>query len=664
MNRPLLVIIIYALIQFLPSTSFARNMTYTYDNINRIKQVDYGNGTIVDYSYDLAGNRLSQKITAATASTGSIKINGGASYTNSNSVVLNLSATDNSGSAVSMQFSQDNVTWSDWVPYATMWNATLPTGDGAKNYYARFKYASNNISPAYSSSIILDTVAPSGSVTINNGATTANSTAVALTLQATDVNGVSQMCISNTSTCTAWEPFVTTKSWILPEGDGTKTVYASFKDVAGNINSTPSSSTIVLDLPLTTTASPAGGLFNTSQSVTLTANKAATVYYTTDGTNPTTGSVKYTAPINITTTTTLKYYAVTATGISETVKAETYTIDKDPPSLTLSTLTNGATTNNATLNVSGSVSDANGIKSLTINGSPVTANPDGSFSYALALVAGANTVTTEATDNAGNQTTDTRTISLGRIALVLAISQPPDNSATNKNFISVSGTVDDALTVVAAKVNGGTSNSATMIGSNFAVTVNLANNLNTIDITATDLAGNVTSAKRTVNSNTTAPTLAVTTPSQDISTTLDSITLSGMATDTVTKASVIINADGQTFTPTVTQDGSFTQIINLPTIKTYNISVTATDQTGNAATVQRNIIRAIPISIDVNNDGITSIADVLKVLQYATGSVQLSPAELARADIAPIINGVSQPDGKVDIHDVIVFLRRLVGLQL
>ncbi len=76
----------------------------------------------------------------------------------------------------------------------------------------------------------------------------------------------------------------------------------------------------------TTTASPAGGTYSSAQTVTLTANETATIYYTTDGTTPTTGSTVYTGAISISAGTTLKYFAVDSAGNSESVKTETYVI--------------------------------------------------------------------------------------------------------------------------------------------------------------------------------------------------------------------------------------------------------------------------------------------------------------------------------------------------
>ena len=83
--------------------------------------------------------------------------------------------------------------------------------------------------------------------------------------------------------------------------------------------------------PPTTTASPPGGTYNTAQSVTLTCNDGTgsgcdKIYYTTDGLTPTTSSPVYSSPINISVTTTLKFFARDLAGNSEIVKTETYTI--------------------------------------------------------------------------------------------------------------------------------------------------------------------------------------------------------------------------------------------------------------------------------------------------------------------------------------------------
>jgi hypothetical protein len=83
--------------------------------------------------------------------------------------------------------------------------------------------------------------------------------------------------------------------------------------------------------PPITTASPLGGVYSSTQSVTLTCSNPQGpgcygVYYTTDGTTPTTSSPLYSSPIEISTTTTLKYFATDTGGLNESVKSQSYTI--------------------------------------------------------------------------------------------------------------------------------------------------------------------------------------------------------------------------------------------------------------------------------------------------------------------------------------------------
>lgn len=58
--------VLSALLILLPIAfqAWAENVTHTYDDLNRLIRSDYGNGTVIDYSYDAAGNRLSKQVKA------------------------------------------------------------------------------------------------------------------------------------------------------------------------------------------------------------------------------------------------------------------------------------------------------------------------------------------------------------------------------------------------------------------------------------------------------------------------------------------------------------------------------------------------------------------------------------------------------------------------
>jgi len=89
-----------------------------------------------------------------------------------------------------------------------------------------------------------------------------------------------------------------------------------------------SSNDVVTDTTApTTTASLPSGTYNTGQSVSLSANEPAVIYYTTNGSTPTTSSTIYTSSIPVFSSTTLKFFAVDSAGNKESIKTEVYTIE-------------------------------------------------------------------------------------------------------------------------------------------------------------------------------------------------------------------------------------------------------------------------------------------------------------------------------------------------
>ncbi|SFG06678.1 Listeria/Bacterioides repeat-containing protein [Desulfotomaculum arcticum] len=108
--------------------------------------------------------------------------------------------------------------------------------------------AGNALATGYTSgqTYTFDTTAPTGgSISINSGADYTTSTSVTLTLSAT---GASEMMVSEDSgfSGASYEAYSTSKSFTLSSGDGIKTVYAKYKDAAGNETSATISDTITL----------------------------------------------------------------------------------------------------------------------------------------------------------------------------------------------------------------------------------------------------------------------------------------------------------------------------------------------------------------------------------------------------------------------------------
>ena len=83
-----------------------------------------------------------------------------------------------------------------------------------------------------------------GSVVINNGADYTNSTAVTLTLSAS--NAVQMRFSNDNATWSDYEAYATSKNWTLPVGDNNDTVYVQFQDAA--LQTVAASSHILLDM--------------------------------------------------------------------------------------------------------------------------------------------------------------------------------------------------------------------------------------------------------------------------------------------------------------------------------------------------------------------------------------------------------------------------------
>ena len=105
-------------------------------------------------------------------------------------------------------------------------------------------------------------------------------------------------------------------------------------------------------------------------------------------------------------------------GNAATAKSTTYTIDTTPPSLNITVPADNFITATAALTVSGKTNDNTSSPvtvTITLNGTAqgaVTVASDGSFSKAVTLATGSNTLVVTATDSAGKASSITRTVTL------------------------------------------------------------------------------------------------------------------------------------------------------------------------------------------------------------------------------------------------------------
>ncbi len=295
------------------SSSGIAQMRFSNDNVNwsawenystsKIWNLSAGDGPKTVYvrykdnSGNVSGNFLDNIILDSTAPaissvTSPAMLNAGTITVSYTGAVDNLSGLQ----SVALWYRKDTGGWVNSGFSQTGSSGTFnfsAIGDGI--YYfacvATDKAGNSSASPSGngSSSTVYDATAPTGSIIINSGAAFTKTAAVAITVSASDaLSGVSQMRFSNDgSDWSAWESYAGVKSWTLSSGDGTKTVYAQFRDNAGNWSSwvadqigldTTAPSPGVVSGPSATTE-PTITLTQTGASDALSGIKATYLYY-------------------------------------------------------------------------------------------------------------------------------------------------------------------------------------------------------------------------------------------------------------------------------------------------------------------------------------------------------------------------------------------------
>src|SRR5439155_287359 len=121
-------------------------------------------------------------------------------------------------------------------------------------------------------------------------------------------------------------PTTASSAYTGPVPVTTTTTLKAMAAATGMADSSVTSATYTIRV-VAPTFNPAGGTFVGSVAVTMSSSTSrATIYYTTDGSTPTTASTAYTGPVPLTTTTTLRAMAAASGMSNSNVTSATYTI--------------------------------------------------------------------------------------------------------------------------------------------------------------------------------------------------------------------------------------------------------------------------------------------------------------------------------------------------
>jgi hypothetical protein len=204
-----------------------------------------------------------------------------------------------------------------------------------------------------------------------------------------------------------------------------------------------------------------------------------------------------------------------------------------------------------------------------------------------------------------------------------------------------------------------------------AVTVNVAANM------AQDLAGNLNTPAQQLSRtyDTVAPTVAISAPSSLVANNGVSITYTVTYTGAngvnLPPSHVSLNTTGTANgSIAISGSGTASRTITISNITgfdgTLGITIaanTATDLAGNldAGAGPSATFAVDNASGDLNGSGL-DMTDALKALRIAAGLDTPTASEVAHGDVAPLLNGARQPDGKISSADVVAILRKYVGL--
>ena len=230
----------------------------------------------------------------------------------------------------------------------------------------------------------------------------------------------------------------------------TETVNAMATAV-GYTNSAVASAAYTINLALPTAAtptfSPAGGAYTSAQSVTIsTTTPGATIYYTTNGSTPTTGSAVYSSPIAVPASETLNAIAVAVGYQNSAVGTATYTINVTLPVAATPTFSPAGGTYTSAQTVTISSTTPSAIIYYTTNGTTPTT---GSAVYSSPISV-PSTETLEAIATASGYTTS----AAGTATYTINLPAPDFSVVTSPTAMSVTGGLSGTAAMTVTPSNG------------------------------------------------------------------------------------------------------------------------------------------------------------------------------------------------------------------
>jgi RHS repeat-associated protein len=540
-------------------------------------------------------------------------------------------------------------------------------------------------------SVIVDTAAPTGALSIAAGATHATSATVTLNLTANGTgSAATEMRFNNDGGAwSSYEAFATARSnWSLTATDGTRTVFYQLTDAAGNESApTAISDTIVLDRvdPAATIAIDGGAAVTTDTAVTLTlaSSDATSGVASTEASNDnaTFSAVSGSAPSwTLASGDGLKtvWFRVSDAAGRTTVVSDTITLtsDTDPPGapstpdLVAASDSGGSTTDDITSDATPTLvgtAEANSTVTLYDGGSSVaTGSADGSGAWSIttsSLADGAHSFTAKATDAAQNTSPASSPLS---VTVDTTAPSPPstpdlvsasDSGASSADDVTsdvtptLTGTAEANATVTVSADGVPVGNGSSVAGTWTITTATLSDGARSLIATATDIAGNGSAASiaLSVTVDTAAPA-APSTPDLDAVSDTGSSSTDDLTNDptpafsgTAEANAAISLLEGATPLGTGTATaGAWNVTIDSHADGILPVTARATDLAGNVSATSA----ALTVTIDTAAPPTPSVPDL-----DGASDLGASPTDDVTSDPTPSVSGSAATADLVEIVD-------------
>lgn len=354
------------------------------------------------------------------------------------------------------------------------------------------------------------------------------------------------------------------------------------------INTVTVNNTSVDTTPPNVSASPAGGIYNTPVNVTLSSDETANIYYTLDGSEPTTSGTLYNSSIAIDTNKTLKYLGQDTSGNISPVNTENYVIDTTAPNINISSPIDGERIS-GTVNFEVYTSDAVGIDKVEFYIDGVKSGEDTVapfvYSWDTSSAIGSHILLAKAYDLAGNNGTS------NSVSVTVAA---PDTTPPVINADPIGGVFNTPINVSLSSDENATTyytidgSDPTTASPIYNTPINISSN-KTLKYFGKDTSGNISAIKtQSYVIDTTGPTVTITTPANG-SSVKGTQSVQVDASDSLGISKIDLYIDNTVKSTSSTSPLTYNWDTSLYTEGLHTVSATVYDTIYNSSTVLSNV---------------------------------------------------------------------------